>query len=200
MDKNMSIHLIKALDEIREMPHITLGKVVEHVEGEALLIVCLIAILPFMQPIPIPGLSSVLGLIVFFQGLGLMFMGKPFLTKKLKELTITHEKFEMIYKAAVKFSNVTDKVSAFKHPLTKHRFSLFVAGLCISFSAAFLSLPLPIPFSNFIPALSIFLICIGLLEEDIVIMLLGYCITIAVIWMMMLSYGLIKEQLLSFFQ
>lgn len=193
----MSVRLINALDEIRELPHITLGKVVEHVEGEALIIVCLIAIMPFMQPIPIPGLSSVLGLIVFFQGLGLMFAGKPFLTKKLKELTITHERFEMIYKAAVKFSNFTSKISAFKHPLTNHRISLFVAGLCITFSAAFLSLPLPIPFSNFIPALSIFLICIGLLEEDFVIMLLGYSITIAVVWMMMLSYGLIREQVLN---
>lgn len=193
----MSVRLINALDEIRELPHITLGNVVEHVEGEALIIVCLIAILPFMQPIPIPGLSSLLGLIVFFQGLGLMFMGKPFLTKKLKELTITHEKFEVIYKAALRFSNFTAKLSAFKHPLTNHRISQFFAGLCITFSAAFLSLPLPIPFSNFIPALSIFLICIGLLEEDVVIMLLGYCITIAVIWMMMLSYGLIKEQFMN---
>lgn len=54
----MSVRLIKALDDLKALPEITLGKIVEHVEEEALLIVCLISILPFMQPIPIPGLQS----------------------------------------------------------------------------------------------------------------------------------------------
>lgn len=193
----MSVRLVQALDSVRDIPHITLGKIVEHVEGEALLIVCLVAILPFMQPIPIPGLSSVLGLIVFFQGIGMTIGGKPFLTQKLRDLTITHEKFEMIYKAALKFSNFTSKISAFKHPLTNHRVSYFICGIAIAFSAAFLSLPLPIPFSNFIPALSIFLICVGLLEEDVVLILVGLGITTAVMWMAMLSYGFIKEQFLN---
>ena len=193
----MSIRLINALENVRDLPHITLGKVVEHVEGEALLIVCLIAIIPFMQPIPIPGVSSVLGLIVFFQGIGLMIWNKPLLNKRLENLTITHERFELIYKVAVKFSHFTEKLSTFKHPWTNHRISHVLAGLCISLSAAFLSLPLPIPFSNFIPALSIFLICVGLLEEDVVIMLIGFGISITVFWMVLLSYGLIKEQLVN---
>ena len=193
----MSVRLVNALDEVRDLPKITLGKIVEHVEGEALLIVCLVAILPFMQPIPIPGLSSLLGLIVFFQGIGMTLSGKPFLTQKLKDMTITHERFEMIYKAALKFSSFTSKISAFKHPLTNHRLSFIICGLAITFSAAFLSLPLPIPFSNFIPALSIFLICVGLLEEDVVLIMIGLGITIAVIWMAMLSYSFIKEQFLN---
>ncbi|WP_408097793.1 exopolysaccharide biosynthesis protein [Peredibacter sp. HCB2-198] len=191
----MSARLVSALEEVRDLPQITLGKIVEHVEGEALLILCLVAILPFMQPIPIPGLSSVLGLIVLLQGIGLTFWSRPLLTKKLKEVNITHEKFEMIYKAAVKFSNFTSKISAYKHPITNTRISHIICGLSITLSAAFLSLPLPIPFSNLIPALSIFMICVGLLEEDIILILIGHGITITVIWMAMLSYALIKEQI-----
>lgn len=195
----MSERLIKALDNVRDLPHITLGKIVEHVEGEALLILCLISILPFMQPIPIPGLSSILGLIVVLQGFGLMIWSKPLLTKKMKNLRITHEKFEIIYKAAVKFSTFTSKISAFKHPLANTRASHIFCGLAIVLSAGFLSLPLPIPFSNLIPALSIFLICIGLLEEDIILIMMGFGITITVMWMALFSYHIIMEQINSWF-
>jgi hypothetical protein len=195
----MSIRLIKALDDVKTLPHITLGKIVEHVEGEALLIVCLVSILPFLQPIPIPGLSSVLGLIVFLQGLGLMIWGKPVLTRRLKEVNISHERFEIIYKAALKFSHFTEKISLFKHPVASNRASHIICGLSIVISAGFLALPLPIPFSNFIPALSIFIICVGLLEEDIILIATGLGITLAVIWMAIFSYHIIREQFQNFF-
>jgi hypothetical protein len=195
----MSDRLIKALEDVRDLPHITLGKIVEHVEGEALLILCLVSILPFMQPIPIPGLSSILGLIVLLQGLGLMLWSKPLLTKKMKNLNITHEKFEIIFKAAKKFSGFTSRISAFKHPITNTRASHILCGFAIVLSAGFLSLPLPIPFSNLVPALSIFLICIGLLEEDFILITIGLGITLTVIWMAMFSYHIIMEQVQNWF-
>lgn len=191
----MSVRLIKALENVRNLPHITLGKIVNHIEGEALLILCLISIMPFMQPIPIPGLSSILGFVVVLQGLGLMLWSKPLLTKKMKNLNITHEKFEIIYKVAIRFSHFTSKISTFKHPVTSTRASHLLCGFAIVLSASFLSLPLPIPFSNLIPALSIFLICIGLLEEDIILILLGLGITLTVIWMAIFSYHIIREQI-----
>jgi hypothetical protein len=195
----MSARLIKALEDVRDLPHITLGKIVEHVEGEALLILSLISILPFMQPIPIPGISSILGLIVLLQGVGLMLWSKPLLTKRMRNLNITHERFEIIYKAAQKFSNFTSKISAFKHPLTNTRPSHILCGFAIVLSAGFLSLPLPIPFSNLVPAVSIFLICIGLLEEDVVLIILGLGITLTVIWMAMFSFHIIRDQIQSWF-
>lgn len=195
----MSVRLIKALDDVRTLPNITLGKIVDHVEGEAILILCLITILPFMQPIPIPGVSSLLGLIVLLQGLGLMIWGKPLLTKKMKELNISKEKFDFIYNAAIKFSRITSKISTFKHPVTNTRASQVLSGLAIVISAAFLSLPLPIPMSNFIPALSIFVICVGLLEEDLMLVLIGYGITLTIIWMIVFSYHIIADHFDSWF-
>lgn len=195
----MSIRLIKALEDVRNLPQITLGNIVEHVEGEALLILCLVAIMPFMQPIPIPGLSSILGLILLLQGFGLTLWSKPLLTKRLKAVVISHEKFETIYKAAHRFSAFTSKISAFKHPIISTRISHIFCGLSIIFSSAFLSLPLPIPFSNFIPALSIFFVCVGLLEEDLILVLIGYGITVTLMWMSFFSYQIIKEQIANWF-
>ena len=193
----MSVRLMKALEDVRGMSHITLGNIVEKVQEEAIVILCLVSILPFMQPIPIPGLSSILGFVVLLQGFGLMMWSKPLLTKKMKSLNISHDRFEIIYKAANKFSSFTSKISAFKHPYTNTRPAHILCGFSIVLSAAFLSLPLPIPFSNFIPALSIFLICIGLLEDDLVLILMGLGITITVIWMAMFSYHIIMQQIQS---
>jgi hypothetical protein len=196
----MSSKLIIHLSELRSLPVITLEKLVDHLKDEALVVVCLIAILPFMQPIPIPGLSTILGLVVLMQGVSLMLLRKPMLTKKMKEIQISPERFEQIYKAAEKFTKFSDKISVFNHVWTNSRLSHFICGLAIVLSASFLSLPLPIPFSNFVPALSIALICLGLLEEDIFLVISGLSITVAVIWMGIFSYHLIAERFPYFFQ
>ena len=107
----MSSKLITRLTEVRSMQVITLEKLVDSLKDEALVIVCLIAILPFMQPIPLPGLSTILGFVAFMQGLSLMFLKKPMLTKRMKEINITHERFEQIYKAAEKFTKIAEKIS-----------------------------------------------------------------------------------------
>ena len=195
----MSSKLITRLTEVRSMPVITLEKLVDSLKDEALVIVCLIAILPFMQPIPLPGLSTILGFVALMQGLSLMFLKKPMLTKRMKKINITHERFEQIYKAAEKFTKIAEKISVFNHPWTNSRVSHVICGLSIVLSSAFLSLPLPIPMSNFVPALSIALICLGLLEEDLFLMIIGLSITFAVFWMGLFSYHLIAEKFPIFF-
>ena len=195
----MSSKLILHLSEVKNLPEITLGKLVNSLKDEALLVVCLIAILPFMQPIPIPGLSTLLGFVAFMQGLSLMFLKKPMLTKRMKEIKINHERFEQIYKVAEKFTRIADKISVFNHPWTNSRASHFICGLAIVISSAFLSLPLPIPLSNFVPALSIAMICLGLLEEDIFLVIIGLSITFSVIWMGFFSYHLIADKLQHYF-
>ena len=195
----MSDRLLIALDHVKTLPEITLGKIVDRVEEEALVILCLVSILPFMQPIPLPGLSSILGTIVLLQGVGLIFWSKPFLTERMKRVHISHERFELIHKAARKFSTFSSKISTFKHPVTATRACHIICGISIVLCAGFLSLPLPIPFSNLIPALSIFFICIGLLEEDIILILCGLIITLAVGWMALYSFHLLKDQISVWF-
>lgn len=195
----MSSKLLVQLNEIRTFPVITLETLSDSLKQEALIVMCLIAILPFMQPIPLPGISTVLGFVACLQGISLMFIQKPLLTKRMKRISISHEKFELIYRAAVKFCRVTDKISIAPHPWTNSKASRFLCGISIVISSLFLSLPLPIPFSNFVPALSIALVCLGLLEEDIILVTIGLCITGAVIWMGFLSYHLIAEKFPIFF-
>lgn len=195
----MSQKLLTHLTEVKALPVITLGQLITCLKGEALVMVCLISILPFMQPIPIPGLSSVLGIIALLQGVGLMFLREPLLTAKMKRMEIPPDKFELIYKAATKFISFTDRISVYQHAWTTSRACHFICGLAIVLSAAFLSLPLPIPFSNFVPALSIAFLCIGLLEEDLVLIIVGLSITAVVMWMGVFSFHFLMEQVRAYF-
>lgn len=194
----MSSKLLSQLDQVRTLPVITLDQLVISLKDQGLVVLCLVTILPFMQPIPLPGVSSILGLIVLLQGGAMMFVQKPLLTKKMKDVVITHDRFEQIYRAAQKFTHFANKISVYQHPWTNSRASHFVCGLAIVFAAAFLSLPLPIPFSNFVPALSIALICLGLLEEDLVLIIMGLSISLTVIWMGFFSYHFLLDTV-SFF-
>ena len=195
----MSAKLMNALERVKSMPEITIGEVVDSMGEDSIIVLCLISILPFLQPIPIPGLSTVLGFIAALQGLGFILSSKPLLTQKMRKVHISHERFTLICKAADKVSKFTSKISTMKHPVVKSRFIHIVSGVCIVFSALFLSLPLPIPFSNAIPAFSIFFICVALLEEDFALLLLGVCITATAMWMAVFSYHLILEQIGNIF-
>jgi len=197
--KLMSNKLLEALSDVKDLPKITLGAIVERAQGQASLVLCLISILPFMQPIPIPGLSSVLGAVVALQGFGIMVWSKPLLTHGLKQVEITPERFEIIERAAIKFTNLSGKISSLKSELVNSRLSHIFCGASIVICALFLSLPLPIPFSNLIPSLGIFFICLGLLEEDVLLTLMGHGMTIVVVMFSLFSYQLIAEQVRNWF-
>jgi len=186
--------LLERMSTVKDLPEITLGTLVESLEDDSLLVICLISILPFMQPIPIPGLSSLLGFVAMLQGIALMTIGRALLTKRMKSVVISKERFEMIYQAAIKFTKYSSKLSFWSHPKTNSKIVHIICGISITLAAGFLSLPLPIPFSNFIPAISIAFICFGLLEDDVLLILMGLLITSGVIWMGIFSYHIILEQ------
>ena len=195
----MSSKLTQHLHELRQLEVITLENVIESLKDEALLIVCLVSILPFLQPIPLPGLSSLLGIVSLFQGIGLIFFRKPLLSQRMKKLVISREKFESLCFAAEKLVKVTDAISFYSHPVSNSRVSHVFCGIGITLAAAFLCLPLPIPLSNFVPALSIALICIGLLEQDLFLISIGLGIVSALIGMGIFSFYFLAEKIPHFF-
>lgn len=195
----MSEKLKRTLDEAGLSSELTIGQLVVLTGSDALLMVSLFAILPFMQPIPIPGLSSILGLVIFLQGFALVIRGEPILTERMRKIKISLDTFRLIRTAFYRVSWFTSKISNFRHPLASSLPMRSLCGLAIMTSAAFLSLPLPIPFSNFIPALAIFMICAGLLEEDLMLILLGQGINLVILWISALSAQMIHEAILNYF-
>lgn len=167
--------------------HITLGEIAQGLRTKGLVFLALVSVLPFMQPIPIPGLSTVLGFVILLQGVGLMVSDRPILTERMREFSLSPAKVSSFVSAAEKvFPYIGWLVRPRGQQFAGHRATRFIAGLCIVFLATFLSLPLPIPSSNFLPAIGIFFICLGILEEDLLLVALGVAYTALFVWM--LSY------------
>lgn len=145
----------------------------------------LVAVLPFMQPIPIPGLSSLLGLIILLQGVSLVVGGKLILTQRMRETVLSTERIQSFVRVAEKvFPYVGWMVTPRGAEAVRNRLTQASAGLALIFLAGFLSLPLPIPLSNFLPAVGIFFLCLGLLEDDILLVGLGLVYTLVFGWML----------------
>lgn len=192
--------LMDSLDRIKADQKVTLGEMADELRHDGQIIISLICILPFMQPIPIPGLSSILGIVIVFQAIGLIFLDKPLLTRKLRAVEIDEKKFNIIYKAAQKFTYITNKMAAMPMPnLVQSKLNKVITGIWIILMAAFLSLPLPIPFSNFLPALAIFFLCVGMLEDDLIIILCGQLISIVLSMLIYVSGNLIFEKVGTWF-
>ncbi len=158
-------------------------------DGHHLLILFLI--IPFLQPIPLFGLSSLFGTLICILVL-LYGFGKPaWLPKRWEKIRI---KREIIYAIAVKRRRWILKISKVLHP----RLHLFFRGpfswlsnLVAFISAVLLALPLPIPFSNAFPAWVIFLQAIAHLEDDGLFVVLSYVqFLLCTLFFILLSTGL----------
>ncbi|MSU33810.1 MAG: hypothetical protein EXS36_01615 [Pedosphaera sp.] len=153
---------------------LTLNRLLERTgAGGHHLLVILLA-LPFTTPIPLPGLSTVLGAVILFLA-GRAALGLPlWLPLFLGGKSIPADRQQGILNASLKLLKWLEK-------LAKPRYSTWVGSrggilfhhFLILVLASLLLLPLPIPFSNTLPAYGIILITASLLESDGALIWLG---------------------------
>lgn len=138
---------------------------VMHSRGYTVLLILLA--LPFCTPIPLPGLSAPFGLVIAFIGLRLALGRKPWLPARLLDTQLP-PKFFPRFLAATR--QLLRRLEHFLKPRLGHlvRWPLArrVMGAMICVCGLLMMLPLPIPFSNGLPALAVVLLAAAMLEED----------------------------------
>jgi hypothetical protein len=156
------------------MRRVTLREVIVVLQGRAYNLLMLLLALPFLLPLPLPGLSSVLGLVIAVIALRLTLGQKPWLPARLLDRELPPKFFPTLLGGArrvLRFLEVMLKPRQLwltASPLLSqlHAFIILVASLV-------LLLPLP-PGTNFPPALCIVIMAGGLLERDGRFILAGY--------------------------
>jgi hypothetical protein len=135
--------------------------------------------LPFCTPVPLPGLSTPLGLVIALIGVRLALGEKPWLPARLLDTPLPPATFRRVFA-------LTRKLVLGFEKLLRPRL-LWVTGTAwreqlhaipIVINALLLLLPLPVPFSNVIPAWAVLLLAAGLLERDGAFILAGYVSTV----------------------
>jgi len=165
-----------------EVETVTLREVLGLLHGRGYVLLVMLLALPFCTPVPLPGLSTPFGLIITIIGVRLALGAKPWLPARLLDTRLPPKIFAKVFA-------LTRKIILGFERLLRPRMLwvtgsaglLQLHGVPIVICAAMLLLPLPIPFSNIVPAWGILLIAGGLLERDGAFIIAGYIATLITI-------------------
>ena len=162
---------------------LTLREVIYTLHGRAYMLLVLLLALPFITPVPLPGLSTPFGLAIALIALRLSLGQRPWLPMKLQRKELPTGFFARVFGFAERVLRFLEK---FLRPrltfLSDTPFLVQLHALLMLTAAVALLLPLPIPFTNSFPAWTILLLAAGLLERDGVFILAGYLIFIAAVF------------------
>lgn len=136
---------------------------------------------PFLQPIPLLGMSTPFGLLITIILTMAYFEIPPWLPRRWAQKKIPSKTVSMITEA---LERIVLKIAFIFHPrfnfLFNRPFKDFNMILLI-LNAILLAMPLPIPFSNAVPAWVILLQSLAHLEKDGLFILLSYIQTLVCI-------------------
>lgn len=135
--------------------------------------------LPFIQPLPMMGLSTIFGggiiLLSFFMAIN----KSPWLPKKFAKKHISASLIDSCCNVLLKFLGKTEKFIRPRFSFWMHNFPFRIFNsFLLGFFAFLLALPLPIPFSNSVPTYFLLLNVIALLEDDGILVLVSYVVAI----------------------
>jgi hypothetical protein len=177
--EKLSILLKRLAHEFSERP-LGFEELVHLTQGRAYDVLLIFLSLPFLTPVPLPFLSTALGSVMVLIGARLALGQRPWLPQRLLQRKIEGRNLGRLLNAG---SKILRWLEIFLRPRLAfvHTTWIFqrLTGVLIVFSGALLLLPLPIPFSNILPAATVLLLAAGALERDGVFFFAG-CLLFAV--------------------
>jgi hypothetical protein len=178
----LSVTLSRLLLEYTDRP-LPIYILLQHAGSHGFGMIAGMLTIPMLIPIPIPlaGFSALVGSGIILVGCQLALgFGKPYLPKCIANQELSPSASQKLLKRLSRLLQPIENMAS-------HRFSVFahdrwwckITGICLAWDALLLSLPLPIPFTNLVPAYAILFLAIGLLELDGLFVLVGYGLTAA---------------------
>jgi hypothetical protein len=175
----MSAALAGAESAVQD-PAVTLRELLAMLGEQGLLVFCGILAAPFLLPITVPGMSTVLGLPMLLIGFAVMVSSVPWLPERLLRHSLPAPTVRGV------LQKVRGWAERFEHlvrprwlALTGGRAVNALNGALVLVAVLLLMAPIPlVPFVNSIPALAIVLLCFGMAERDGIVIALGYFTTV----------------------
>lgn len=153
---------------------VRLREILAVLHARAYTLLVLLLALPFCTPVPLVGVSTPFGAVIALIGFRLALGQKPWLPRRLLDTTLPSGFFARVLGAARWLVRALEALLRprfsewLEHRIIRHGYGviIFVCGLL-------LMLPLPIPFTNGLPALTIVLLAGAMLERDGISMAVG---------------------------
>lgn len=169
----------------------SIAEILSATEAKGVYLLLFLLSLPFVTPIPLPGVSSLFGFVAFLIGLQIVLGSDSWIPKRI-----------LNYKLPARF--IGKVLSGARHlvlwleMLLRPRLDFLhermvyrqIAGILIMLSGGMLLLPLPIPLTNALPAITIVLLAAGAMERDGLFFLAGCCVfMMALFYFGLLAFG-----------
>ena len=157
---------------------VSLGEMLSRLGDRSHAFIILLASIPFLIPVTIPGFSTPFGLLIIFVAVCLAFQVPPKIPKRLAAFSFGGPRASEVFRRS---SVILEKIEKLAKPRGEFafsgKFSTFVIGLTIFYAGVLLALPTP-PGGNFPPAVALVLLSVGYLEHDLLFVALGVLATI----------------------
>jgi hypothetical protein len=161
---------------------LTLGELLERFGERGLLMLCIVLTIPFLLPASIPGSSIPFGLVIALNGISILTHRSPWFPARLmnrrldaKHLIVVLEKAGRLFTRLEGLMH--PRLLVLTHQGTIGRFN----GILLVLSGILLMAPLPLPFSNTLPAYAVLFLSAGSLERDGYLILAGYLMVLLTI-------------------
>jgi len=190
------------LEEYADRP-IAIATLLERTGDHGFGIISGLLTLPLMipLPVPLPGFSTLLGAGTILMGLQMAFgLHQPWLPPPLARLELSPTMSQRVLKHLTGILHPVERLARPRLLFVSRSWLLYrLVGLCLFWNALLMSLPLPVPLTNVLPAYAILVLAIGILETDGFLLLMGYGMTLAttvffasiagLVWAIFLRFG-----------
>ena len=169
------------LSELSAQRQITLAELENALEEKGAAAVICILCLPFLFPMPIPGISTIFGAAIILLSIKIIRGSSTGLPFRVGEKKIPSGLIKTVSDKSLRFILWIEKWIKPRASFVISGLGKWFAGISLISSSIALALPIPpiIPFTNTIPALGIFFVALGMMEEDGIMVGLGHLVGIA---------------------
>jgi len=169
----------------------TLNELLAGTHGRGHYLVMILLCLPFMVPLPLPGASMLVGVVLMIMGARMALGQTPHLPRWLGTRRLPKGMGLRLLSGTIRLlRGIEQFIRPRRTRWMKWRSARFGNALLILFMALLLALPIPpiIPFTNTFPACAIIVIAASVMEEDGVMIWLGYAAAaFTVVYLMVLG-------------
>lgn len=182
-EPDSSLQALRLSEELESLLEIAPGQpmklrtIVEHLHFRGLPTLIVLLCVPFLFPLPLPGLSIPFGAAIALCGLRLGLGQNLWMPRFILDREISFDVLQKIVGFAASFYRKVEKlVRPRMHFLQRWPGMINLMGFMILIGGVMLSLPFPpiFPLTNTIPGLAIIFMALGIMERDGVCTLVGY--------------------------
>jgi hypothetical protein len=196
MRERLSDKLAQLIEAGSAAGGITLSQLLERTGGRGFYLVVILLALPFIVPLSIPGVSTVLGLTVALLSFKMAFGAEPRLPGFMGNRRLSPELQGKVLRGSVKFVRFVEKlVRPRRTPWMTTRPARFVNALLMTFMGLLLAMPFPPlpPLTNALPCYCVILLAASMMEEDGVTIWFAYALSLGTTVYLALNVFLLVE-------